>query len=76
VQAGASRFAPSAGLHIHHIGPGAEIEDHLGQFARFYGLGEGTAALVRPDGYLAGIFARDQAAALSNYLGQSCRSGH
>ncbi|AZF26282.1 FAD-dependent oxidoreductase [Pseudomonas sp. R2-60-08W] len=65
---GSSDFAPSAGLHIHSVGPGLEIEDHLGQFARFYALGEGCAVLVRPDGYLAGFFSKDQAAALAGYL--------
>ncbi|AZF57867.1 FAD-dependent oxidoreductase [Pseudomonas sp. R11-23-07] len=65
---GPSNFAPRAGLHIHSVGPGLEIEDHLGQFARFYGLGEGCAVLIRPDGYLAGFFTNDQAAALGSYL--------
>ncbi|WP_130909426.1 FAD-dependent oxidoreductase [Pseudomonas mucidolens] len=65
---GPSNFAPSAGLHIHGIGPGSEIEDHLGQFAQFYGLGEGSAVLVRPDGYLAGFFTKDQPVALCDYL--------
>lgn len=65
---GPSSFAPSAGLHIHGIGPGSEIEDHLGQFAQFYGLAEGFAVLVRPDGYLAGCFTKDQAVALDDYL--------
>jgi 2-polyprenyl-6-methoxyphenol hydroxylase-like FAD-dependent oxidoreductase len=72
---GPSNFAPSAGLHIHSVGPGSEIEDHLGQFARFYGLGEGCAVLVRPDGYLAGFFNNDQAAALGGYLARYTHAG-
>ncbi|WDS37776.1 FAD-dependent oxidoreductase [Pseudoxanthomonas sp.] len=67
---GPSNFAPGAGLHIHSIGPGLEIEDPLGQFARSYGLDEGTAVLVRPDGYLAGCFSADQATALKEYWRQ------
>lgn len=72
---GRSTFAPSAGLHIHSIGPGMEIEDCLDQFARFYGLAEGAAVLVRPDGYLAGIFAGDGAAVLQAHLGPYCKLG-
>jgi len=72
---GSSAFLPSAGLHIHSIGPGMEIEDHLNQFAQFYGLGEGAAALVRPDGYLAGVFRWDQAAMVRDHLDRYCRLG-
>lgn len=67
---GPSTFPPSAGLHIHSIASGMEIEDPQEQFARFYGLGEGAGALVRPDGYLAGVFARDQVAVLQEHLGR------
>ncbi|MFC4276719.1 FAD-dependent oxidoreductase [Achromobacter aloeverae] len=69
---GTSSLAPHAGLHIHRIGSGMEIEDRLGQFARFYGLEEGASALVRPDGYLAGVFARDQIAALRDHVDRYC----
>ncbi|HCW17354.1 MAG TPA: monooxygenase [Achromobacter sp.] len=72
---GRSTFAPSAGLHIHSIGPGMEIEDCLDQFARFYGLAEGAAVLVRPDGYLAGVFAGDGAAVLRAHLRSYCKLG-
>ncbi|WP_312257558.1 FAD-dependent oxidoreductase [Stutzerimonas nitrititolerans] len=72
---GPSNFAPRAGMHIHVIGPGSEIEDHLGQFAQFYSLGEGSAVLVRPDGYLAGFFTKDDAVALDGYLARyTCSS--
>lgn len=71
---GPSAFPPRAGLHIHGIGPGLEMEDSLDQFARFYGLAKGAAALVRPDGYLAGVFARDSAAALQAHLDGYCKS--
>ena len=70
---GPSTFSPHAGLHIHSIGPGMEIEDHLDQFARFYGLDEDTAALVRPDGYVAGIFHKDRVAVLREYLDRYCK---
>lgn len=70
---GPSSFLPSAGLHIHSIGPGMEIEDHQDQFGRFYGLAEGAAALIRPDGYLTGVFARDQADVLQAHLGRYCK---
>ncbi|AZF04869.1 FAD-dependent oxidoreductase [Pseudomonas sp. R5-89-07] len=71
---GPSNFAPRTGLHIHSIGPGSEIEDHLGQFARCYSLDEGCAVLVRPDGYLAGFFSKDQPAALGAYLSRHTHS--
>ena len=69
---GLSTFPARAGLHIHSIGPGMEIEDHLDQFARFYGLGEDAAALVRPDGYLAGVFHKDSEAVLREHLDRYC----
>lgn len=71
---GPSSFAPSTGLHIHSIGPGSEIEDHLDQFARCYSLDAGCAVLVRPDGYLAGFFTKDQPAALGAYLSRHTHS--
>lgn len=69
---GPSTVAPRAGLHIHSIGPGLEMEDHLGHFAQFYGLHEQASALIRPDGYLAGTFAKDELAALQDHLEQYC----
>jgi 2-polyprenyl-6-methoxyphenol hydroxylase-like FAD-dependent oxidoreductase len=69
---GPSSLAPHAGLHIHSIGPGMEIEDRLGQFAQFYGLEESASALIRPDGYLAGVFARGQMPALREHIDRYC----
>jgi len=69
---GPSTVAPRVGLHIHSIGPGLEMQDHLGHFARFYGLPEQASALIRPDGYLAGTFAHDELAALQDHLDRYC----
>lgn len=69
---GSLDIAPRAGLHIHHVGPGLELEDRLGQFAQFYGLAEGASVLVRPDGYLAGVFAGDQVGALREHMDRYC----
>jgi 2-polyprenyl-6-methoxyphenol hydroxylase-like FAD-dependent oxidoreductase len=65
---GRASFAPRRGMHIHQIGSGLEFDDHLGQFAEFYGVPDGAAILIRPDGYVAGVFAAAQSAALHCYL--------
>lgn len=65
---GVSSFAPRAGMHMHRIGAGLELDDHLGQFADFYGVPDGAAILIRPDGYVAGVFADAQPEALQRYL--------
>lgn len=69
---GAAAFDPRAGLHIHQIGPGLEFDDHLGQFAGFYGVSDGAAMLIRPDGYVAGVFAAAAPGALQRYLDGVC----
>ncbi|QFQ89825.1 FAD-binding protein (plasmid) [Paracoccus kondratievae] len=54
---GATGVAPTprAGLHIHHIGPQGDLIDHDGHVRAAYGLAQGEAALIRPDGYIAAI---------------------
>ena len=44
------------GLHIHRFGAGGDLADVHGHFKQAYGLQQGEAALVRPDGYLAAVF--------------------
>ncbi|WP_043264785.1 FAD-dependent monooxygenase [Streptomyces sp. CT34] len=39
-------------LEVHVIGPGARFNDQDGEFRRRYGLPEGGAVLVRPDGFV------------------------
>lgn len=60
------------GLHIHHIGPQAEVVDIQGAFQDAYELevGErfGAWVLVRPDGYIGAIVASDQREALERYF--------
>lgn len=65
---GSASLAPRAGMHMHRIGPGLEFDDHLGQFAEFYGVPDGAAILIRPDGYVAGVFTAAQPEALQRYL--------
>jgi len=72
---GSAPFTPRAGMHIHRIGPGLEFDDHLGQFTAFYGVPDRAAMLVRPDGYVAGVFAAAQAEALQAYLDRVLPAG-
>jgi 2-polyprenyl-6-methoxyphenol hydroxylase-like FAD-dependent oxidoreductase len=44
------------GLHIHRFGISGDLMDADGHFIKAYGLEQGEAALVRPDGYLAAVF--------------------
>lgn len=44
------------GLRIHRFGTGGDIVDAHGHFAPAYGLERNEAVLVRPDGYIAGVF--------------------
>lgn len=56
---------PRAGVHVHRIG--ADIVDDGGHIAAAYGLEAGMWALVRPDGYVAGLTTNDPAAFLDSY---------
>jgi 2-polyprenyl-6-methoxyphenol hydroxylase-like FAD-dependent oxidoreductase len=51
----AHHFSARAGLRVHKVGSGGEISDSQHQFADAYGLAEGEAALIRPDGYIGAV---------------------
>ncbi|MBS1051939.1 FAD-dependent oxidoreductase [Gluconobacter japonicus] len=59
----------SAGVRIVTIGAGHELVDDGGHIAEAYGIEPGQWVLVRPDGYIAGIFSSDDLdAQLLRYL--------
>ncbi len=57
-----------ANLHVHAIGPAAELHDPHGDFAAAYALADGEWVLVRPDGYVGAIGACSDIASLHAYL--------
>lgn len=67
------RDRPSAiaGVRIVTVGAGQELVDDNGHIAEAYGIDPGQWVLVRPDGYIAGIFSSDGLEPqLSQYLAQ------
>ncbi len=56
-----------AGLHVHVIGPDAELRDVDGDVASAYGLETGEWVLVRPDGYVAAVVTQNALARLDAY---------
>ncbi|MFT8587227.1 FAD-dependent oxidoreductase [Acetobacter papayae] len=63
------RPSPIAGVRIVTIGATHELVDDNGHIAEAYGIEPGQWVLVRPDGYIAGIFSSDGLeAGLSRYL--------
>ncbi|MFT8550251.1 FAD-dependent oxidoreductase [Acetobacter okinawensis] len=67
------RDRPSAiaGVRIVTVGAGQELVDDNGRIAEAYGIDSGQWVLVRPDGYIAGIFSSDELEPrLSQYLAQ------
>ncbi|MGS0649181.1 2-polyprenyl-6-methoxyphenol hydroxylase, partial [Komagataeibacter melomenusus] len=58
-----------AGVRIVTVGAGHELVDEDGDIAEAYGIEPGQWVLVRPDGYIAGIFPSDGLGPqLSRYL--------
>jgi 2-polyprenyl-6-methoxyphenol hydroxylase-like FAD-dependent oxidoreductase len=57
-----------ADLHVHAIGPAAELRDPHGDFAAAYALADGEWVLVRPDGYIGMVGDSAGVAALRAYL--------
>lgn len=71
------RAAPTnAGLHVHVIGPDAELRDVGGDFASAYGLLAGEWVLVRPDGYVVAVVAQEERGSLEKYAGLLCERGY
>ncbi|QCL87575.1 FAD-binding protein (plasmid) [Agrobacterium pusense] len=52
---GEGHVVPRARLHIHRFGQRGDLTDAWDQVQAAYGLAEGECALIRPDGYVAGI---------------------
>ncbi|WP_086650719.1 FAD-dependent oxidoreductase [Acetobacter cibinongensis] len=64
-----NRPSPIAGARIVTIGEGQELVDDKGHIVAAYGIDPGQWVLVRPDGYIAGIFPSEGLEAqLSRYL--------
>lgn len=59
---------PRRGLHIYRVGPTGDIVDAGGHVQAAYGLIAGDRVLVRPDGYVAAIFDKEDKASLDDYL--------
>jgi 2-polyprenyl-6-methoxyphenol hydroxylase-like FAD-dependent oxidoreductase len=59
---------PRPGLRLHSVGPRGELVDDQGHFQRAYEPAAGDWVLVRPDGYIGAIVARDDVESLESYL--------
>jgi len=59
---------PRAGLRIHLIGLGCELQDDRLQLRSAYQLSPGEWVLIRPDGYIAAIVRSEQIGLLEGYL--------
>ncbi|MGY3108787.1 MULTISPECIES: FAD-dependent oxidoreductase [unclassified Bradyrhizobium] len=58
------------GLHIHCIGPGAELVDESEHFRAAYSVSPGDWVLVRPDGYIAALVDFRQIDRLTHFLAE------
>lgn len=59
---------PRPGLRVHTVGPDGEFQDPDDALAATYGLADGEAVLIRPDGYVAAIVNATDGARLERYL--------
>jgi hypothetical protein len=59
-----------SGLHIHCIGPDAELIDDSGHFRSAYTASSGDWVLVRPDGYIGAFVGSEQTDALARFLAE------
>lgn len=59
-----------AGLHIHCIGPDAELIDASEHFRSAYAVSSGDWVLVRPDGYIGAFVGAQQSDALTRFLAE------
>jgi 2-polyprenyl-6-methoxyphenol hydroxylase-like FAD-dependent oxidoreductase len=64
----ATRGNPHMHVHLHVIGPDAEIIDDAAHFRTAYGVRPGDWILIRPDGYVGAIVSSAQLDALSPYF--------
>ena len=59
-----------SGLHIHCIGPGAELVDDSRHFRSAYTVSSGDWVLVRPDGYIGAFVDSEQTDVLTRFLAE------
>ncbi|RYZ53035.1 MAG: 2-polyprenyl-6-methoxyphenol hydroxylase [Proteobacteria bacterium] len=57
-----------AGLRIFQIGKQSELQDEYLEFQKYYGLNDGEAVLIRPDGYIAGVFTNSELTHAETYF--------
>jgi 2-polyprenyl-6-methoxyphenol hydroxylase-like FAD-dependent oxidoreductase len=69
-EANRAAFAPRPGLHVHIIGPHADIVDDGGHFRDAYGASPGDWLLVRPDGYVGAVVGGHDVPTVERYLGE------
>ncbi|WP_419713776.1 FAD-dependent oxidoreductase [Sphingomonas sp. TX0543] len=62
------RVAARPWLAIYGIGPHADFDDVHRDFVEAYSVEQGDRILIRPDGYIAAVVARDQTRILEDYL--------
>jgi 2-polyprenyl-6-methoxyphenol hydroxylase-like FAD-dependent oxidoreductase len=60
--------APRPGLRVHAVGPAGDLQDPDDTLAATYGLADGEAVLIRPDGYVAALVGAADGARLEAYL--------
>ncbi|MET3339247.1 MULTISPECIES: FAD-dependent oxidoreductase [Bradyrhizobium] len=58
------------GLHIHRIGPDAELVDDSEHFRHAYAVSPGDWVLVRPDGYIGAFMGSRQVDGLTHFLAE------
>ncbi|MEY9694096.1 hypothetical protein ABH976_005242 [Bradyrhizobium ottawaense] len=58
------------GLHIHRIGPDAELVDDSEHFRDAYAVSPGDWVLVRPDGYIGAFVGSRQVDGLTHFLAE------
>ena len=61
---------PRRALHIHRIGTDADVRDSGDHFAATYDVRPGDWVLIRPDGYVGGIFGAGQRDSLTHFMAQ------
>ena len=65
---GSATVRSRAGLRVHRVGVGCELQDDRQQLRDGYGLVSGEWVLIRPDGYVAAIVRSEDVGMLENYL--------
>ena len=66
VEGAADGLKGGYGLRLHVLG--GDLKDADAQMARTYGMADGDALLIRPDGYVAALARREERAALAAHM--------